>query len=224
METPVEGVPDLEIGQCRFGVYAFNDYDGEPIYVGQTWERLSGRVRRHLTNRRTDAVAMSVLDPFEVYAITLWPLPEFQLVKGSAKNPTPEFRAAASHLNALEAGVFADAQTRSKFKAVLNEKYPTSETVVALPKSYSGVIVTEGVKKLREHPDVRLARRAATIARLALIISERKVKPGLRRTLKVQADRLSWLAAQRLAALAADVAAEDRAPGPADGDDETDAG
>ena len=69
--------PDKEgrvIGNANKGVYAFYDYDGEPIYVGQTWEKLRVRIRRHLTNQRTDAVAMSVLDPFEVAEIEMWPL------------------------------------------------------------------------------------------------------------------------------------------------------
>lgn len=56
----------MKIGDYQWGVYAFFDYDGEPIYVGQTKERVRTRIRRHLTNQRTDAVAMSVLDPFEV--------------------------------------------------------------------------------------------------------------------------------------------------------------
>ena len=64
------------IGSYKHGVYAFYDYDGEPIYVGQTEEKLSGRVSRHLTNQRTDAVAMNVLDPFEVAYIEVWPLDE----------------------------------------------------------------------------------------------------------------------------------------------------
>lgn len=53
------------IGNSTFGIYAFYDYDGEPIYVGKTYEGLSSRIGRHLTNQRTDAVAMNVLDPFE---------------------------------------------------------------------------------------------------------------------------------------------------------------
>ena len=57
---------ERRLGNFKFGVYAFYDYDGEPIYVGQTNEKLSTRIRRHLTNQRTDAVAMKVLDPFEV--------------------------------------------------------------------------------------------------------------------------------------------------------------
>ena len=43
---------------------------------------------------------------------------------------------------------------------------------------------------------MRLARRASTIARLAQVISEREVPPGLRRTLLIQAERLRWLAEQ----------------------------
>lgn len=37
-----------KIGSSKHGVYAFFDYDAEPIYVGQTYERLSGRISRHL--------------------------------------------------------------------------------------------------------------------------------------------------------------------------------
>ena len=61
------------VGDCKHGVYLFYDYDREPIYVGQTREKLRARIGRHLTNQRTDAVAMSVLDPFEVAEIELWP-------------------------------------------------------------------------------------------------------------------------------------------------------
>src|SRR5439155_11810186 len=50
------------IGGSKFGIYAFYDYDGEPIYVGKTYRGLSDRIGRHLTNQRTDAVEMNVLD------------------------------------------------------------------------------------------------------------------------------------------------------------------
>ena len=62
------------VGASKWGVYAFYDYDGEPIYIGQTRESLRSRIGRHLTNQRTDAVAMNVLDPFEVAEVELWPL------------------------------------------------------------------------------------------------------------------------------------------------------
>ena len=69
----------ISVGAVKWGVYAFFDYDGEPIYVGQTRESLGSRIGRHLTNQRTDAVAMAVLDPFEVHTVRVWPLVEFQL-------------------------------------------------------------------------------------------------------------------------------------------------
>src|SRR5689334_13395267 len=71
LDTKVEGE---KIGNAKHGVYVFYDYDGEPIYVGQTYETLRSRIGRHLTNQRTDAVAMNVLDPFEVAEIEVWPL------------------------------------------------------------------------------------------------------------------------------------------------------
>lgn len=68
-ETPLG-----KLGKIKWGVYVFYDYDGEPVYIGQTYEGLASRVGRHLTNQRTDAVAMNVLDPFEVAEICVWPL------------------------------------------------------------------------------------------------------------------------------------------------------
>jgi len=50
----------------------------------------------------------------------------------------------------------------------------------------------------RKHPDIRIARRGATIASLARRISERSVKRGLRTTLLTQAKRLERLAEARL--------------------------
>ena len=40
------------VGDAKYGVYAFYDYDGEPIYVGQTTERLRTRIRRHRMRAR----------------------------------------------------------------------------------------------------------------------------------------------------------------------------
>lgn len=183
------------VGNYRWGVYAFFDYDGEPIYVGQTNERLRTRIRRHLTNQRTDAVAMSVLDPFEVYEIEVWPLPEFQDFDKSNKN-------ARHHLDALERRITDVAIQGSQFKAILNEKDPPpGDVIVDAPPSYRGKIVSDRVFELRSHPDFRIARRAQIISRLAQVISERKVQGGLRRVLLIQAKRLQWLAERRYEAL-----------------------
>jgi hypothetical protein len=198
-----DGVP-IPVGNYRWGVYAFFDYDGEPIYVGQTNERLRTRIRRHLTNQRTDAVAMSVLDPFEVFEIEVWPLPHLQ----DANRSDAEAR---QHLDALERLITEQAIANSQFKAILNEKDPPpGRLTVEAPPSLRSRIVSERVFELRSHPDFRLARRALILSRLAQVISERKVQGGLRRVLLTQAKRLQWLALRRYEALggAASVAQE----------------
>ncbi|MCC7519377.1 MAG: GIY-YIG nuclease family protein [Verrucomicrobiae bacterium] len=177
------------IGNSIFGVYAFYDYDGEPIYVGQTRESLRQRIGRHLTNQRTDAVAMNVLDPFEVAEIQVWPL--------DLESKSEEERKAA--LDAAEYSLFQKVITESKLGAVLNEKPPMPTRVVSLPKSYRHRIIPDTIYPHRKHPDIRIARRASTIASLARVISERDVAPGLRKTLLTQARRLERLAKERLA-------------------------
>lgn len=183
------------VGNFRWGVYTFYDYDGEPIYVGQTNEMLRTRIRRHLTNQRTDAVAMSVLDPFEVYEIEVFPLPQFQDLNKAD-------RAARAHLDALEYAVYGKAIAGSTFKAILNEKDPPAPTCdIEIPPSFRMRVVSDEVTKIRSHPDFRIARRSLIISRLAQVISERKVQGGLRRVLLTQAKRLQWLADRRYQAL-----------------------
>lgn len=174
------------VGDCKHGVYLFYDYDGEPIYVGQTSEKLRVRIRRHLTNQRTDAVAMSVLDPLEVAEVEMWPFWDFGDADPSAI------------LDAAEFTVFKMALGRSRFDAILNEYPITGDREISLPESVRRSVLPMAERAALEHPDVRLARRAQTIASLARIISERRVKPGLRRTLLAQARRLESLAAERL--------------------------
>ena len=180
---------DRKAGDCKNGVYLFLDYDGEPIYVGQTTERLRVRIRRHLTNQRTDAVAMNVLDPFEVDEIVMWPFWDLEEATPAQAKQT---------LDRAEFAVYQQALLDSEFTAVLNEKaVPTAEDI-ALPDSVRGRILPEEVREARNHPDIRLARRARTIANLAAVISERSVVPGIRNTFLAQAQRLESLARKRL--------------------------
>lgn len=178
-----------KVGNCKHGVYLFYDYDGEPIYVGRTMESLRTRIRRHLTNQRTDAVAMSVLDPFEVAEIEMWPYWHLENV--------PE-REAKQILIRAEYTVYLKALEESRFRVILNEQEINRADVVELPKSTRLSVLPEVLRKQREHPDIRLARRARKIANLARVISERKVTKGIRRTLWVQAQRLEHLAKTRL--------------------------
>ena len=183
---------------ARWGAYAFYDFDGEPIYVGQTNEQLRVRVRRHLTNQRTDAVAMRILDVFEVAEVELWPLWDFEGIRRAAEADVQN--SARRHLNAVEYAAYVQAITGSRFRAILNEKIPPVSKPVTLPPSIRGRVIDPSVADRLGHPDVRIARRADTLSRLAAVAHERgEVSVGLRRVLVIQAVRLAWLSAVRLA-------------------------
>lgn len=184
-----------KVGNCTHGVYVFYDYDGEPIYVGCTWERLRTRVGRHLTNQRTDAVAMNVLDPFEVAEVEMWP---FWNLDGDNREE------AKKTMRCAEYTVFQKSIKESAFGKVLNEIEPEPTALVALPPSVRKQILPDKLRRRWEHPDVRIARRARTIGNLARVISEREVQIGLRRTLLAQAERLELLAKKRLERLMED--------------------
>lgn len=134
---------------------------------------------------------MSVLDPFEVAEIEVWPLWELQN-KGSSD------KVAKQKLNQLEYTVYQKVLKDSSFRAVLNEKPPFETDSIELPRSHRELIIPPDLYQGRKHPDVRIARRATTIASLARVISERAVSAGLRQTLLTQARRLERLAAERL--------------------------
>ncbi len=178
------------IGNAKWGVYAFYDYDAEPIYVGQTNERLRVRIGRHLTNQRTDAVAMNVLDPFEVAEIQVWPFWKLQ-------SRTSKDAEAKAILHSAEYTVFQHVLKQSSFNAVLNEGDIAVSQLIRLPVSFRDRIIPDELYEQRKHPDVRIARRSTTIAALARVISEREVSKGLRRTLMTQAKRLESLATRR---------------------------
>ncbi len=175
---------------AKCGIYAFYDYDGEPIYVGRTYERLSSRIGRHLTNQRTDAVAMHVLDPLEVARVEVWPFWELEGASVAEKRV---------HLEKAEYTVYRALTQRAEVSELLNEVVPTPTQLIDLPPSYAGDIVSGDVRRRLGHSDERIARRAATIANLAQVIRERDASPGLRHTLHTQARRLELLARRRLA-------------------------
>jgi hypothetical protein len=184
---------------AKWGVYAFYDYDSEPIYVGQTNEQLRTRIRRHLTNQRTDAVAMRILDVFEVAEVEVWPLWELQSTPPK-RTDKDQFARAMKQLDATEYSAYLQSIEQSRFKAILNEKIPPLSERINLPASYRYNLVDSETRADRGHPDIRIARRAETIARLAAVARERgEVTDGLRRVLVVQAVRLAFLSADRLA-------------------------
>lgn len=178
---------------AQWGVYAFYDYDGEPIYVGQTNESLNTRLNRHLTNQRTDAVAMRILDVFEVAEVEVWPIWDLEGVSGTNRD-------ARKRLDELEYSAYLNAIDNSRFKAILNEKIPPLSTRVDLPPSIRCSLVDDEMREERGHADIRIARRAETLARLTAVARERgEVSDGLRRVIVIQAVRLAFISAERLA-------------------------
>jgi len=129
---------------------------------------------------------MSVLDPFEVAEIEMWPF--WELSKRDARET----------LKRAEYAIYQNALKESKFSVILNEKEIKTAEGIELPKSVRVSVLPASLRRLREHPDIRLARRARTIANLARVISERRVRPGIRRTLWAQAQRLEYLARTRV--------------------------
>jgi hypothetical protein len=186
-----------KVGDAKVGIYAFYDFDGAAIYVGQTREQLRVRIRRHLTNKRTDAVAMKVLDPMEVAEIEVWPF--WTLESPSRGMSRIEWASEVKQtLNAAEYTVFSQLKTQlGNISDLLNEKMPLVTHTIELPQSYRASIVAESSRPRLFHADERIARRASTIAALAQIVKERDVNIGLRRTLVTQAERLHRLALKR---------------------------
>lgn len=180
------------LGKC-VGVYAFYDFDGEPIYVGQTLEDFGTRIGRHLRGQRSDTLAYRILDPFEVAEVEFYPADYLR-----DAHPNNKERRAA--FDALEYSVYVHAITHSRYRAILNEKIPPISDLVTLPQSHRFNLIPEEYREDREHPDVRIARRAQTLARVAAVAHERgEVSAGLRRVIVIQAIRLADLAAARLA-------------------------
>jgi GIY-YIG catalytic domain len=190
--------PDQAIGDS-VGIYAYFDYDNEPIYVGQTSEKFRSRIGRHLTGQRSDAVAKFILDPFEVAEVAVWSVPAVAVAR-DPKNPDKTAPPAQKKklLNPYEYTVYKQLEAESRFHAVLNEGAIPPTDLVELPQPVRGRIIPDELWEDRKHTDVRIARRASTISRLSQMISEREVSGGMRRTLLLQANRLAWLAKQRI--------------------------
>ncbi|MFG1842917.1 GIY-YIG nuclease family protein [Micromonospora sp. NPDC049175] len=173
-----------KVGSGGYGVYVFYDFDGVAMYVGKTTEGVSTRIRRHLTNQRTDAIAMGVLDPLEVVEVEVWPL-----------WPTDQQRdLARKYVSALEYAI-----ERQFSDMLFNEKrVPPVADVPVLPASVRFDVLSPQTRARLGHPDLRIARRAAVAAKLSSRISERSLpNVGLRLSLRRQLQRLTELADQR---------------------------
>lgn len=185
----------LPVGPAPYGVYAFYDYDGHALYVGKTTEGVSVRVRRHLTNQRTDAVAMSVLDPLEVVEVEVWPIwPGHETAVGKEYIDGLEY--------AVEQACIAEGSTLFNEKRIVAVPNPPE-----IPASVRFDVLSPEFRARLGHPDLRIARRLAVAARLGSRIAERSLRNvGLRRSLQRQLARLNQLADARFLELGGEAA------------------
>lgn len=180
----------LTLGQVNHAVYAFFDIDKEPLYVGQTKENLGTRLGRHLTGQRSDPVAKRILDPMEVVYLKVWPLPQYQV--DASRGP--------KHLDALEYIAWREVLLESTFASVFNEKQlKKPDRDYPIPAWIGERLLSDAVAKQVLHPDLRILRRAQTLAALAQVISQRQVDPDIRQVLLLQAERLTHLIKVRAA-------------------------
>jgi hypothetical protein len=107
--------------------------------VSSTFEVRCGR---HLNNQRTDAVAMNVLDPFEVCEIRVWPLDVSAIPEDQRRD----------YLDRAEFTVFQKVIAESKLGAILNEKPPRKTELIELPESYARRIIPADIYPHRKHP------------------------------------------------------------------------
>ena len=183
-QTDAEG---RVLGDAQRGVYVFYDYDGEPLYVGQTVERVRTRIRRHLTNQRTDAITMGVLDPSDVAYVEVWPF-----YRDMTKDE------AARVMSSAEYTVYRHVTENSAARAVLNEKDIPETPLIELPKSIKGRVVPLEMYLSRRHPDLCIERKARAVLALVEVIKGRAVSAGLRRTLHTQVRILERLCGARV--------------------------
>jgi len=144
-------------------------------------------------------VAKFILDPFEVADVELWSVPEVaSLVSTRKPGQLASTAEKSAFLLPYEYSVYKQLETQSRFGAVLNEGAIKPSALIELPLSVRSTIIPSELWEDRNHSDTRIARRAATIARLSQGIAEREVSAGMRRTLLLQAERLAWLAGKRI--------------------------
>ena len=137
---------------------------------------------RHLTNQRTDAVAMSVLDPQEVAEIALYPFWDLEQAAVGESQLVVAIRRIKAILARAEYTLFQTLVAASEFSTTVPGRYRTASRNRAARPLRRRIVPPEVFARL-QHPDTRIARRASTLANLAKVISERRVSKGLRRTL-----------------------------------------
>jgi hypothetical protein len=177
------------VGQLVGCVYCLLDFDGQPLYVGQstgTGERLGLRVGRHVLGQRSDA-AGRCFPPYEVHSIDVYPLRD-PWTKASALTPTEKNR-----LNRGEAQLYA--RLMATPVPPLNEKPPRatgSRVSLPVPINVRFTANPALVATLWDH-DLRVERWVDVIKVMANRVRASGGTRDQRRVLKAQIQRLALL-------------------------------
>lgn len=182
---------------AKYGVYALYDYDGEPVYVGQTKDSLRERIGRHVTGQRSDAVVNRSLDPLEIAEIEVFPLYDLDERRDGESDDDHALRV-SSTLKAAEYTLYRRVVRASKTGSTFNTKVPPQTQEIELPDGYRGRVVPKDVYERRSHADVKIGQMSRIILGIAEVVSQRNPPPGLRRNLLRRIRRLENLAERRL--------------------------
>jgi len=154
------------------GVYALCDLDQVPIYVGQSKDGISARVRRHLTSARSDVIANRQIDVWEVAYVWAWPMKDKEKI------------------GPLEDYLFHVYNAESP---LVNGTIPASpgELSFEVPKRIDTQIMDNKEIEARQDPTLRFPRQIYHFGSLVDYILNTQDKPHLRRALQVYFDRLA---------------------------------
>jgi len=154
------------------GIYALCDLDEVPIYVGQSTDEISARVRRHLTSARSDVIANRQIDVWEIAYVWAWPVADHLQMDLLEQHLFSTFNAASPLVNGR---VLAD-------PGALQFAVPAKVRVQVMP----GDLIAA-----RRDPTLRFPRQIQHFNQLVDYILNTQDKPHLRRALQVYYDRLT---------------------------------
>ena len=154
------------------GVYALCDLDEVPIYVGQSVDSISDRVRRHLTSARSDVIANRQIDVWEIAFVWAWPVEDQDIMKS------------------LEQYLFNELNGKSPL--VNGKPLPDPGPLqFKMPRKVRLQVMPDDLITARRDAALRFPRQIQHFNQLVDYILNTQDKPHLRRALQVYYDRLT---------------------------------
>jgi len=165
-ETQIKRLP------TSIGVYALCDLDKIPIYVGQSTDAISNRVRRHLTSARSDVIANRQIDVWEIAFVWAWPVSD-----------TAQMDLLERHLF----NIFNSASPLVNGKALLDP----GSLPFDVPAKVQVQVMPDDLIIARRDATLRFPRQIQHFNQLVDYILNTQDKPHLRRALEVYYNRLT---------------------------------